>query len=257
MKTKTILISAISSYFLFLVFLIPAANIIPLFNTPSSGVKLYGISGSLWTGRIDQVMIKKQRVQSVNWSLNLLAILTANLSADLEADFQGQPVSTQLSYSLISNTATLSNLHSSVNASDLNKILNIPFGQLSGIIKIDFDNVQLNTGKLPLVNGQVKWNNAKLTLGNTTSFGQLLLTLNSNEAGDLLGVLSNTQGELSIAGDIKVLANQKYTLNIKLTPRANASNELKNILSLIAPRKVKSSHIIQRSGYLRSLGINL
>lgn len=257
MNIKPTLITAVSSYILFLLILVPAANIAPLLNTPATGVKLHGISGSLWSGEIDHVSIKNQNIQSVKWSLNPLAIFGANLSTNLESSFQGQPLSTQLSYSLLSNNSTLNNLHSSINASDLTKILNIPFGQLKGIINISVDNMLLAAGKLPLIHGQVKWKNAKLSLGNTTSFGHLLLKLNSNEAGDLLGVLTNTQGELSIAGDMKVLANQTYTLNIKLTPRPNASNELKNLLPLIAPRKIKSSHIIRRSGHLHDLGIKL
>ncbi|MCK4708607.1 MAG: hypothetical protein KAU21_08325, partial [Gammaproteobacteria bacterium] len=62
---------------------------------------------------------------------------------------------------------------------------------------------------------------------------------------------------LSIQGDIKILANQRYTLDVKLKPRANASSELKNILTLVAPRKVKSEHIIHRAGHLRDLGVRL
>ncbi|MCK5336660.1 MAG: type II secretion system protein N [Gammaproteobacteria bacterium] len=257
MKTKNIFIAGAISYFLFLLILTPAANIIPLLTPSSNKISLHGISGSLWSGEIDQVIFNKQKLQSLRWSLNPLSIFAASISTDLQTEYKGQSISSQLEYSLISKIITLNDLQSSIKATELQKILNLPFGQLDGEINIDLHTVDLVAGKLPLINGKISWNNAKLSLSNTISFGQLQLILHSNDTGDLFGELSNKQGELSIQGDIKILANQRYTLDIKLKPRANASTELKNILTLVAPRKVKSEHIIHRAGHLRDLGIRL
>lgn len=257
MKTKKIIITAAISYFLFLLALIPAETILPLLNKPANGITLQGISGSLWSGSIDEVDLKKQSIQSLKWSLNPFSLFTASLSSDLEASFHGQTLSTQLDYALISKAITFNDLKSTIDAKELTDVLKLPFGKLHGIVNIDLNKIRHTAGELPLVHGRVVWNNAKLTLSETSSFGRILLNLDSDDAGGLIGKLSNKQGELSIQGDIKVLANQSYTLNIKLTPRANASSELKSMLSLIAPKKVKSDHIINRRGQLKDLGIRL
>lgn len=257
MKTKQLLITAGVSYFLFLITLTPAANIIPLFNNKTTGIVMSGISGSIWAGTVEKINLKKQTIQSLKWSLNPFSLLTANLSTDVEASVQGQAITTKIDYALFSKTTSLNNLHSSINANELKDILKLPLGDFSGIINININNATLTAGKLPLIDGLINWNNATLILSDKISFGKISLTLNNTDNGDLIGRLNNTQGELSIIGDIKVLTNKKYTIDIKLTPRANASNELKSILSLIAPRKVKSSHIIHRTGYLRDLGIRL
>lgn len=254
MKTKLLLITGSASYLIFLLILTPAANIVPWLNLPAQKISLYGISGSLWSGSIDTAVINKHKLQSSVWSLNPFSLFRASLSADLQTNYQSQPVSSRLDYSLLSNSILLTDLQSTVKADALQKLLNIPFGQLAGTIQIKLDNVEVLAGTAPLVNGSIVWNNAKFTLADTISFGQLQLALQTSESGDLSGKLSNTQGELSIQGDIKILADQSYSLNIKLKPRANASTELQNILSLIAPRKVKAAHIIQRNGHLRDLG---
>lgn len=257
MKTKYILVLASVSYFIFLLILTPAANIIPLLNNKSTGITMSGISGSLWAGSVDKMNLKNQTIQSLAWSLNPFSLLLANLSTDIEASVKGQLITSQVDYALFSEVTSLNNLHSSINASELKELLKLPLGEFSGIIDIDLSNVTLAAKKLPLINGLINWNNATLTLSEKIAFGQVSLKLNSADNGDLIGKLNNTQGELSIVGDVKVLTNNKYTIDIKLTPRANASSELKSILSLIAPRKVKSSHIIQRTGSLHDLGIRL
>lgn len=257
MRTKHILVMASLGYFIFLLILTPAANIIPLLNNKSTGITMSGISGSLWAGSVDKIYLKNQTIQSLAWGLNPFSLLLANLSTNVEASVKGQLITSQVDYALFSKVTSLNNLHSSINASELKELLKLPLGEFSGIIDIDLSDVTLAAKKLPLINGSINWSNATLTLSEKIAFGQVSLKLNSADNGDLIGKLSNTQGELGIIGDIKVLTNKQYTIDIKLTPRANASNELKSILSLIAPRKVKSSHIIQRTGSLHDLGIRL
>lgn len=254
MNTKHLLFTAIGGYLLFLVILVPAASIVSWLNLPPQTISLSGVSGSLWSGTIDNAVINQHKLQSTEWSLKPFSLFTARLAADLKSHYESIPVSSGVNYSLLSHSLSLTNLHSTIPAETLQQTLNIPLGQLAGTIQVTLPDVELISGKLPLVNGSIVWNNAKLTLADTISFGQIQLALASNAAGDLSAQLSNQQGELNIQGDINILANQRYSLNIKLTPRANASAELLSILSLIAPRKIKADHIIQRNGHLRDLG---
>lgn len=247
----------VSSYFFFLLTLTPAATVISFLPIPTNTVKLNGIRGSIWSGSIDNIDFNNQVLQDLSWSLNPFSLLAAAISTQVQSSFNGNIINTSLDYSLISNQVSLSDTSSTIAATALQKQLNLPFGELAGTINLTFDEIEFIPGKLPVVSGLVNWSNAKLTLSDTVSFGNLSLALQSNDKGEITGQLNNNSGDLSIIGDIKITTNKQYTFNAKLTPRSNAPKELLSILSLIAPRKDKSAHIIQRNGRLSDLGITL
>lgn len=254
MRSRNLVIFAVSSYLFFLLLLLPASHLFTLFSPPASVLKLSGISGSVWSGSVDKVTIKNYSLDSLAWSLNPLLLFAGNIGLDLQSRFAGQSLNTELDYSLFSKKVLLKQLNSNINASELQKQLKLPFGELVGTIQLDIDRLEIKPGQLPDVSGQLSWKQAQIKLYSTISMGHISLIIASADNGELSGQLSNSGGEVSISGDIKVNANKSYNLNIKLKPRSNASKDLLNILSLVAPRKINAEHIIQRSGRLSELG---
>jgi len=257
MKSHHYIVAGVTGYFLFLLLLTPAATVISFLNLPAKNISLSGVSGSIWSGQIEQAQIKNQSLENVLWSLNPFSLFTGSVVTDLQADIFNNPVEAKLDYSYINNSTSLHNVISYLKAEDLQKKLNLPFGELSGNLKLDFEQIIINPKALPTLLGNVQWQNAKLTLSEKISFGNILLDLKSDNEGNLIGKLSNTKGELALKGDIKVTAKSIYTLRIGLKPRANAPAELLSIINLIAPRKEKGEHVVSKSGHLRQLGIKL
>lgn len=257
MNTRSYIITGIISYCLFLLILTPASSIIAQLNLPPQRISLQNVSGSIWSGQIDHATINRQQLDNISWSLSPWALLTASINSDIEADFLDNRVQAQLSYSLLSGNINLTDIQSSLPASQLQKQLNLPFGELDGHINLNAERVEIIKKQLPLITALLSWKKAKLTLADTISFGDLFLRISPGENGELSGEISNIGGELSIKGDIKITAKQIYSLTASLTPRANASAELQSIIKLIAPKKKGNAHIITRSGHLRQLGIKL
>jgi len=257
MKTSQTIIIAVTAYVFFLLILTPASTIISQLKLPAKRVSLDQVSGSIWSGEVDHAVFNKQSINNIRWSLSPLALLTASISSDIEAEVMNNSVTGELDYSLLSGQLSLSNIQSSIAASEIQKQLNLPFGKLDGHININADKVEVIPKSLPAITALVSWKKARLTLADKISFGDLFLRITPGDDKDLVGELSNIGGELSIKGDIKVSSKQIYTANIRITPRANASAELLSIIKLIAPKKKGNEHVINRSGHLRQLGIKL
>lgn len=255
MNNRSLIITACSGYVFFLLLLVPASQIVSLFKPTSSQISLAGISGSVWSGTIQSLQFQNHTLNATSWSLKPLMLMTGNVSLDLQTEFFGQKLNTELDYSLFSQSVALQDLHSVINAPALQKLLNLPFGELLGDIQLNLASVNLRSGQLPAIHGNVLWNKAQVKLYSTITLGNLSLNVSSSDNGDITGQLKNSGGEVSISGDLKITNNKRYTLNIRLKPRSNASKDLINILGMVAPKKVKSEHVIQRSGHLSQLGI--
>jgi len=257
MKSHHYIIAGVTGYLLFLLLLTPAASVISLLNLPAKTISLSGITGSIWSGQVAQAQIKSQPVEAISWSLKPLSLFAGNISTKLQATVFESPVNGRLNYSYIDSSTSLYDVSSYLKADALQKKLNLPFGEIAGNLKLNFEQIIIKSKALPAMSGEIKWSNAQLTLADKISFGDILLSINPDDAGNLSGKLSNTGGELIINGDITVTAKSIYTLRISLKPRANASAELLSIIKLIAPRKEKDQHVINKSGHLRQLGIKL
>ncbi|MDH5517087.1 MAG: type II secretion system protein N [Gammaproteobacteria bacterium] len=255
MNNRTLIITGCSSYLIFLLLLVPANQILTVFKPTLNNITLNGISGSIWSGSIQSLSVKNQLLNTTSWSLKPLSLLSANIGLDLETEIAGQKLVSKLNYSLITKSVSLSQLHSLIDASAIQALLQLPFGELNGNIELSLQQLQLMPGKLPVVTGKVNWDNALINLYSSINLGNLSLDLSSADNGDITGALANSGGEVSISGQIKVSSNKRYHLDLRLKPRSNASKDLLNILSMVAPKKIKSEHVLNRSGQLSEFGI--
>src|SRR4026208_261275 len=72
----------IGAFLLFALVTLPASVVLSFFHPP--GVTLAGVSGTIWKGRAQAVRSGNVHVGSVEWNLNVLALLTGKLGADVK-----------------------------------------------------------------------------------------------------------------------------------------------------------------------------
>lgn len=257
MKTAHLIILGSASYILFLLMLTPAATVLSLANIPPHTAQIEGVSGTLWNGSADRVTVNRREINQLSWSLNPLALFSASIDSDVSATVFNNEVTSNISYSLLSQQVTLTQLSSRINASEVQQAINLPFGVLEGQININVDELTLVANKVQDLTARLSWTGARLTLAEPVAFGNIFLNISSNDKGDFEGKLSNVNGDLSINGQLNLSKNQTYLLDATLTPRSNAPKELLNILNLLAPQKSGTAHVLKRQGHLRQLGITL
>src|ERR1044072_3350531 len=81
-KTWPLVALGIGAFLLFALVTLPASAVLSFFQPP--GVSLSGVSGTIWKGRAQAVRSGNLHIGSVEWSLDVLALFTGKLGADVK-----------------------------------------------------------------------------------------------------------------------------------------------------------------------------
>ncbi|MFL0795882.1 MAG: type II secretion system protein N [Cellvibrionaceae bacterium] len=181
---------------------IPANVIIP---KKLQGLNLHGIQGTLWQGSVAQISQNNQAlpVQQLQWNLSALALLTGNISLEIE-ELNTPAHQASIRYSLTSDTLEVSNAFWELPVQILQPLLPTMAVQMGvkpqGVLALSFKQLtiegasSLSPNTLPIptaINGAVKWEGAIInTPAEELIFGTPTLAL-SSEGNQILGRLNN------------------------------------------------------------------
>lgn len=255
MKQRYYVIIAVVSYLLFTLMNTPAATVISLAEKNiSMPVKFYGVQGSIWNGQADRVMIQSQPpLDNLQWSLNPLALLLLGLSADIEAQIKQQKIIGNIHIG-VSGNISASDVRAQLAAADVQRMLAMPFGELGGEFNLDIKSLQLSGTGLPIASGKIIWKNASLTMAESVDLGLVEVNISPGKDDQLLANIKNKNGQLSISGDVSLMPDKRYTVDLSFNPQNNASNNVKQSLGMFARRQSNGSYLLKKSGNLNQLG---
>jgi len=255
MKRRYYIILAISSYLFFALASTPAAKVISLaqnnFNLPA---KFYGVQGSIWNGRADNLIVQNHRIDQLKWSLNPAALLLANISADIRASIKEQNIVGHISVNM-SGEIQAEDLRATLSAEDVQQLIAMPFGELGGKFVLNIESLNWSGEGIPDTTGTIKWRQARLTLVDTVDLGQVLVKINPDDNNGLLIKVENKGGMLSIDGKLTLSDKKQYKLQLDLNPASNANANIKQSLAMFAKRQSNGSYRFKQNGNLNQLGL--
>ena len=253
MKKKYYILTAIVSYFIFLIATIPARPVIDLFGDDT--ILITGISGTLWNGKAQVINIDNiAQLNNTKWSLSGWKIFTGKIAADLDTQYSDKNITAELGTSFLGRFF-INNLDAEITADDVAKLANIPIAQLSGLISIDIEHAQWKQGELPLATGVINWKDAIVTVAESASLGTVSITLSESEEQLLIADIKNQGGDIKISGNAKLVPEEDYAVNITLSPTATASNNIKQSLGLFSKKQNNGTYLINNTGSLNQIGL--
>ena len=254
MKKKYYIFTAIASYFLLLIATIPAKPVTRLIND-NTAITIQGTSGTLWSGKAYTASIdKKTQLKNIEWSFNLWKLLIGQIATDIKTQYLGNSINTELGLSFLGRYF-VNNLTAKISAKDVAELANIPLAQLSGLISLNIDHAQWKQGELPLASGQINWKNATVTVTDTASLGNVLITLDESEDQLLNADIKNQGGDIKISGTAELVPEADYVVNIKISPTASTGSNIKQSLGLFAKKQPNGDYLFKESGPLSQIGL--
>ncbi len=254
MKKKYYIFTAIASYFLLLIATIPAKPVAELINDNTS-ITIQGISGTLWSGKAYTASINnKTQLKHIEWSFNLWKLLLGQIASDIKTQYLGNSINAELGLSFLGRYF-VNNLSATISAKDVAELANIPLAQLSGLISLSIDHAQWKQGELPMASGQLNWKDAAITVSETASLGNVLITLDESEDHLLNADIKNQGGDIKITGNAKLVPEADYVVNLNLSPTASASSSIKQSLGLFAKKQPNGDYLFKESGSLSQIGL--
>ncbi|MEM7401680.1 MAG: type II secretion system protein N, partial [Pseudomonadota bacterium] len=212
-----------------------------------NNISTIGMSGTLWNGNIQNLVIDKVGLQNTKWSANPLNLLLGKVKADVTIDsnnLKGDFATTYAGTDLLAEDVLLNGELS----------LLAPYFERYGLrINGQFD---ANFDVLHVKNGLPHNANGTLQTFNTSILGIIPLNLGdvssqfSEQADGILISLNNQNGELDINGVINVSESGVYNADITLSRNAITPDNVLQTVQMIGKKVGEDSVKVLHRGRL-------
>lgn len=193
-------------------------------------VALHGLSGTLWSGQITQLLVDGINQGRLSWDWQPSQLLRGQLGLELIWQPHNGRISAELRSGL--NSLTLNNIQGSLDAASMAVLNNAPF-VLGGSWLLDVSELVLDDfAHVTTANGRLVWQNAAGGLPQAMPLGHLSAKL-SDVDGWLVFDLQDQEGPLGLRGNARWRPGQPMQINVQMQARADAEPALAGGLGLL------------------------
>ena len=229
---KTILAVSVL-YLFFLIANLPANIVISVLNLPAN-IKLTSISGTIWSGKVNNLKYAGIDLGSVSWNLQPLSLLIGAVSADVSIVKDQQYIKTWASLSS-SGKVELEDTRFLIDLSSLQPLTyGMPFsysGQASGNFPVTYFHKNDHVG----INGKLSFTNIEMVSPQRQSFGGLDIDFRAEDNGTTSGRLNDNNELLNVSGQLSLNKNGEFIISATLAAREKGSS-LENVISFLGPK---------------------
>lgn len=234
-------------YGIFLVWNTPAAWVINRVRpeTARTHVTLGDVAGTAWHGS-GELNLGGAHLGALRWNAQPWSLLEGSLRARIRLDGKGIQASSDIA---AGRTAILlSHVSGEGDLTLVANLVGLP-ATLQGTLSADLkDAAFTNTGRLEKADGQIVAHGARLPqLG--VSLGTITLALHSSQ-NQITGQLSNSGGELNLAGLVTLSPTGFYTLQATLKPHPGQNRLSTGLAALLGQPDAEGRYHIDNRGSL-------
>ena len=242
------LIWGLAAYFLFLIATFPAEIALGLALRGQTDIGVSNVEGTLWSGSAGTIATRKASVGPVVWDWRPTAVLLGRLEYDTFFQLAGGGGEARVGRGLFDGLY-LKALEGNLNGAQLTQWVAVPGTQLGGSILVDLPRAEFSDGTVTGLEGSIVWENASIIAPVELALGTLQVEL-SEQDGQLIGTVSDRGGPIAVSGAVALHNGNRYGLNAKIKPRADADPALQDALGLLGQPDRAGNYAISYSGTL-------
>lgn len=245
------LASGLGLYILFVLFTLPAAQLLSRLDIPD--LQMQGVSGYWWHGRIAQLEVAGRPLGPVTWSWQPTQLLFARLGFGVampDAGPTAPPLTGDADVAVgLGGTWHIDDLSVQLPVTRLLQAFPRLPAAASGLLDVDIDHAVVSSAGVPeALTGRLIWREAELQSPVAAQLDSLTADLGLEE-GAVIAQLSDDGGDLALDGQARYEpATHLYRLD--LTLRARRNPQLRDTLSLLGKPDVRGYHTLKRAGRL-------
>lgn len=241
MNKFKIIVGAIVIYGVFLIWMLPARFVIGLAPLPA-GVKLGAVSGTVWSGKIEQVNMGDIALERLRWQLDLSALLSLNLGADIQLGRTQSEIKGSGYVMTSGSELWVEQLALNTTVDYITQISPLPYGlSAHGSVELSVAQYHYQQRWCESLTAQVKLDTANVA----SQFGQVpiehaTMSLACQERG-LIGTLVPASNSLGIDATVSLSPSQQLTLSGAVIPSNETPQDFINLLNF-SSRPDSSGH---------------
>ncbi len=206
-----------------------------------------GISGTLWSGNAQTIIVDQVGIQNTKWSANPLSLLTGKIQAVVSIDSPNLKGQFETSYS-----------GSAVHTRDLllkgDLSLLAPYFEkyglrINGKFDADFDNFEIENGVPRQASGTLQTYNTSILGLLPLNLGDITSVFDQQSQGMRIK-LSNLNGDLDLIGVVTIDANGYYLVDLTLSRNDQTPEQVLQTVQLLGKKIGEDAVKLTRSGKL-------
>ena len=240
-----ITLASLALYVLFLIWHLPANVVLEKVALPKS-ITLNGISGTIWQGHIQQLVMDGIAIDDVDWQLEVLPLLMAQVSVDINAgnSRNSEDISFNGHLQFTGNTIALHDTQVYVPADMLLAQIKLPLpiaakGRFSiNIQQLDYpQKCQQLAGKGQWLKAQVSGTQGPIELGNFAA--------NLSCKNDDVAITIQPDNSFGIDATVLVKPNGKYAAEGKFKPASSLPQEVHQAAAFFGRKDAQGFYTIK------------
>ncbi len=236
-----LLLIGLLAYLFFMAVNIPARQVQNVINEHVDGIRMQGATGTIRGGTAARLDLEKVILNQFQWRLRPIDLLLGSLAYNVEFQDGLGAGDANVGSALLGGVFLRSvNFESRLDRFS-RLIRQIPpiMGEytvsLRGDLRLDLDEFTLEGGYPGTAVGQVRWDNAILSIPNgglTLNFGRVELVLDEVDKG-IQGTFSNQGGEFGGQGELSLSPQGDYQITLILNSRTRWRSDEMQILKMV------------------------
>lgn len=250
MKIK-ISLAFITIYLLFLVVTVPASLIKP-FIPKNVGLQFEDISGTLWSGKLSNVVYDdKYRLKEITWKMDLLALISLEVKANIEFNNGRKALMGVGSVAYGLSGVMLSDVNIDMQATELLPYLQLPVPvNPSGKLNLVIENGMPGDPYCQELDGFLVWHDAKVD----TPMGNLDLSSPNIDLscgnGDLIASLKQNSEQLTTNASVALKKGGYFQVEGNIMGHEKLEPSILQAIAWIGPKNAKGETSFNYKGRL-------
>lgn len=236
------------AYIIFAVVLLPADRVYGWIGQSLGAVKLYDVSGTIWSGAARGALIDGRPLRSVKWQIRPWSVFLGKVQIGWSFD-NGDSWGKGVAALGMNKMLGLQDVQAQIPVSQLQPMLRLPV-QLEGVLAVDVDDLDYDpaTQLVTQATGIVTWNDAGVAKVTDASLGTFRLTVTS-EDDKILGQLQDGgEGPLSANGNLVLTPDRKWSFQGEVALRDPQRRDVANVLNLLGRPNAEGKIPLQQTG---------
>ena len=216
-------------------------------------IVLSGLDGSVWSGAIDQAMIKGQRFQDVKWHFKPLRLFLGRAEADIEFTVPDGFGKGKVGYSLLGGIY-VKDAEAWIPLPVIARFVNLAALRPGGKLNINLQDFNYDNGSISKANGNLSWLDAEVSFFQPVALGNFELNVSNGDDG-IVGELKDKGGPLQAQAKLSLTPQGDYSVDGEILLRDKSRNDLQQALQTMGRPNAKGAIPLKQKGNLSQLGL--
>jgi hypothetical protein len=246
---RTLIVLGVTVFLAAVIWRAPVAVLYGWFKPDSASVELYGLHGTLGQGSVAGISLNdKPAWQELHWTWNPLGLLLGRAVMNVSGSAPAN-----LASSISATPWGMTRLHDLHVDGSLRAVLTAT-GQgylpVEGMVTGDLSNLKLKGQALLGADGSLDIRSLNWTLAKDPLLLGDYKAVAATIKDEIVVKIESVSGPLQVAGDIKLAADQSYTVDLQVKAKPGATNMLQTLVQSLGQPDAQGFYHLRRQGKL-------